>query len=106
MTEHCIPFNKLQWEHPAKGVAQKIHINGNQQLRLLRFSDGFFEANWCTKDHVGFVLEGEMKINFNGQIKHYKKGDGLWIEAGETSRHKVIMEKEGSVQLILFETVV
>ena len=43
------------------------------ESRLLRFSDDFIEEEWCLKNHIGFVLNGEMKINFNGEIKSYRK---------------------------------
>ena len=44
-----------------------------------------------------------MQIDFNGIIKPYKKGDGLWISQGENSKHKVLIEKGKHVELILFE---
>jgi quercetin dioxygenase-like cupin family protein len=53
--------------------------------------------------HVGFVLRGEMKIDFNGKILSYKAGDGIWINQGVDSKHKVIIEKDKFVELILFE---
>ena len=45
-----------------------------------------------------------MQIDFNGIIKPYKKGDGLWISQGENSKHKVLIEKGKHVELILFES--
>ena len=45
-----------------------------------------------------------MQIDFNGIIKPYKKGDGLWISQGENSKHKVPIEKGKHVELILFES--
>ena len=44
-----------------------------------------------------------MKIDFNGLIKEYKEGDGLWIEQGADSKHKVTVNKDEIVELILFE---
>jgi len=104
MIENVIQFDKLKWERPRKGVEQKIYSNGNQRMRLLRFYDNFIEKDWCINGHIGFVLKGEMKINFNGIIKSYRQGDGLWIEKGEKSKHKVIIEKGKQIELILIET--
>lgn len=103
MTEYLIHFENINWETPHKGVLQKIHSDGSKRLRLLRFNDDFTEKEWCTKGHIGFVLKGEMSINFNGTLKHYKKGNGLWINKGNTDKHKVIIEKGKEVELILFE---
>ncbi len=103
MNENLIRFVKLNWETPAEGVEQKVYSNGHQRMRLLRFYDNFVETEWCTNGHVGYILKGEMKISFNGIIKSYRQRDGLWIEGGEKSKHKVIMEKGKQAEIILFE---
>ncbi len=103
MLKNLIPFEQLEWESPVTGVQQKVYSDGNQRLRLLRFDDQFKEEDWCTRGHIGLVLEGSMTIDFNGVIKQYQKGDGLWIEAGEASKHKAAIEKGQYVELILFE---
>jgi hypothetical protein len=104
MQDNLIHFVNVEWEHPQEGVKQKVYSNGDKQLRLLRFNDNFIEHDWCTKGHVGYVLCGEMKIDFDGEIKRYSQGDGLWIDAGEQSKHKVSIEKGNQVELILFES--
>ncbi len=45
-----------------------------------------------------------MEIDFNGPIQPYEKGDGLWIKEGESSKHKVLIEKGKEVELLLFES--
>ncbi len=104
MINKLIKFESMPWETPHKGVAQKVYIEDTNRLRLLRFNDDFMEEDWCLNGHVGFVVEGEMNVDFNGEMTVYKKGDGLWIPAGENSKHKVIMEKGKEVLLILFES--
>lgn len=98
-----IQFSLIPWEVPRKGHYQKVIIRDQQKLRLLRFTEDFTEEHWCTNGHIGFVVEGEMTINFNGLFKHYKRGDGLWITSGEAEKHKVIIAKDNFVELILFE---
>ena len=105
MTDYLINFENIPWEACAVGAEQKVFFKGDQQLRLLKFSDNFVEEDWCLKGHVGFVAAGEMEIDFNGEIKSFKKGDGLWIDGGEASKHKEIVGKGKQVELILFETV-
>ena len=101
---NLIKFKQLAWEIPRQGVKQKIHSNGQSRLRLIQFDDTFVEEDWCSKGHVGYVVEGEMTINVNGAMNTYKKGDGLWLEQGESNQHKVIIEKGKRVELILFES--
>ncbi|GER57902.1 hypothetical protein ULMA_00100 [Patiriisocius marinus] len=103
MNKYRIDFKNIEWETPDKGVKQKIFSKGNQSVRLLRFYDDFIEENWCTKGHIGFVLDGEMTIDFNGKTLRYKKGDGLWIESIEDNKHKAIIAKGTFVELIFFE---
>ena len=103
MTDYRIHFKDIAWEKPTKGVEQKIVSNGTVIMRLLRFNDDFVEEHWCTKGHVGYVLDGKMTIDFNGKLETYKKGDGLWIEAGEANKHKASIAKGTFVEMILFE---
>lgn len=104
MPETHISFREIPWEYPAPGVSQKISTDGSKRIRLLRFEDNFVEENWCTKGHQGYVLSGEMQISFNGDIRNFQAGDGLWIETGIGFQHKVIMQKGKFVELILFES--
>jgi hypothetical protein len=103
--DYLINFAKMEFEVLQEGFAQKKFTQDNKVLRLLKINDAFTESNWCMKGHVGYVLSGKMKINFNGQLQSYKQGDGLWIKEGESSKHKLIMEQDEEVQLLLFETV-
>jgi hypothetical protein len=103
MNDYQIKFKEMTWGSPSVGVKQKIHKSGTKILRLLQFDDNFTEQEWCIKGHIGFVLRGEMKIDFDGTIKSYQKGDGLWIEPGLLYKHKVVIGNGKQVELILFE---
>lgn len=103
MLDKLIHFNDLEWEQPKEGAEQKVHSVGNKRLRLVRLHDTLIEEAWCLNGHIGFVVAGEMSIDFNGTVVKYQQGDGLWITKGE--RHKVIIEKGKFVELILFELV-
>ena len=104
MDKNLIKFENIEWDKPNPGVRQKIYSDGKKRLRLIQFNDEFIENDWCLKGHIGFVLNGEMRIDFNGTIKKYKKGDGLWIKQGDDSKHKVMIEKGERIELILFES--
>jgi len=105
MSDYLLPFSSIAWEQSARGAWQKSYSRGNQRIRLVRFDGDFAEAHWCTNGHVGYVIKGEMTINFDGTLKKFQAGDGLWIEAGTAHQHKVLMEKGGSVELVLFEVI-
>jgi ethanolamine utilization protein EutQ (cupin superfamily) len=34
-----------------------------------------------------YILEGQLEVNFNGNMVVFNKGDGLFIPAGEKNKH-------------------
>lgn len=100
---HLIDFDTMSWNEPAKGVRSKAMVSGGQQLRLVEFSDGFVEPDWCTKGHAGYVLDGEFSIDYSGALERYKAGDVIFIPAGEKDKHKATLGKGEKVTLLLFE---
>jgi hypothetical protein len=96
-----INFDSLAWASPAPGIRFKAFTYAGQKLRLLEFSKGFIEPDWCLKAHIGLVLEGTMDLDFNGTIVHFSKGDGIFIPGGEKSKHKAKVRE--FVRLVLVE---
>lgn len=86
--EQCkIDFNSIPWEIPADGVRFKAYKQNGKQVRLVEFTDKFVETDWCTKGHIVYILEGQLEVNFNGNIVIFNTGDGLFIPAGEKDKH-------------------
>ena len=102
---YLVEFDKLSWNESAIGVRTKSFVNGNQQIRLVEFSDGFVEPDWCKKGHAGYVLDGEFSNDYNGKLERYKKGDVIFIPKGEQTKHKAILGKGEKVLLLLFEII-
>ena len=71
---------------------------------MVEFGKDFIENDWCTNGHIGYVLKGQLEIDFEatGTTVRYTSGDGIFIEKGEDSRHKARVLTE-SVRLILVE---
>ena len=105
MMNYLIDFDNIKWNKPAEGLKYKAYINGNRQIRLAEFSEGFVEPEWCTKSHTGYVIDGTFAIDYNGNFEKYKKGDVFFIPEGEQSKHKAILEKGEKVTLLLIEIV-
>lgn len=102
---HLIEFDKIPWTEPAKGIRSKAVVKGNQRIRLVEFSYGFIEPDWCRKGHAGYVLDGEFANDYSGTIERYKTGDVIFITQGENDKHKAILNKGEKVTLLLFEIV-
>lgn len=100
---HLIDFDAIPWNEPAKGVRTKAMIKDNQQIRLVEFSYGFVELDWCLNGHAGYVFDGEFAIDYSGAIERYKAGDVILIPKGENDKHKAILCDGEKVTLLLFE---
>lgn len=103
MKNYLIDFKNMRWESPAPGVRYKSFIRGTQKIRLVEFTEEFRENDWCTKGHVGYILEGSIAIDFNGKLIRYSAGDGIFIEEG--SKHKAKVDKGEKALIVLFEKV-
>jgi uncharacterized protein YjlB len=100
--DHRIGFESLAWEDLAAGARQKVFRSGDTVLRLLEFTSGFAEPDWCLRGHAGLVLEGELNVDFDGSVVHFAAGDGLLIPSGPDHRHKAIVISE-ITRLVLVE---
>ncbi len=102
MNNYKVLFNDIPWETPIPGARFKADEQNGKRLRLVEFTEELVEPYWCEKGHIGYVLTGEMEINFNGEIVSYVAGDGIVIPAGENHKHKAKVHS-GTVQLVLIE---
>jgi len=102
-----IDFSQIPWESPAAGVRVKKFLSGNTQVRLVEFSEGFIEPEYCRKGHIGYVAEGVMKLDVNGKMLDFKAGDAFILPANDdASQHKVVMGKGERVVLVLVESLI
>ena len=88
MAPYRIDFDEIAWSTPAAGVRAKIHRQEGKQIRLVEFAHGFVEPDWCTKGHIGYILEGKIKVDFDRNTVVFGTGDGIFIPADEKHKHK------------------
>ena len=88
MEQYRIHFESMEWEVPADGVRFKAYEQGGRKLRLAEFTKEFVEPDWCTNGHSGYILEGQMEIDFDGKEEVFGPGDGLFIPTGQEHKHK------------------
>jgi quercetin dioxygenase-like cupin family protein len=70
------------------GARFKVFGDAAKQMRLVEFTSEFVEPHWCEKGHVGFVLQGELEVDFHGQVVRYGEGSGIFIPPGPSNGHK------------------
>jgi hypothetical protein len=97
-----IAFDTIEWKSPVQGARFKAHVADGRKLRLLELNSQFVELDWCEKGHIGFVLEGSLEVDFQGQLVTFHAGDGLFIPPGPSSAHKA-RSLTPAVRLILVE---
>ena len=85
--KYKIDFNSLKWETPMQGVRHKYLDQDNLRMRLVEYSYDM-PPHWCERGHNGYVLEGEMEIEYDEDKIIYKNGDGIFIPPGKEFRHK------------------
>ncbi|MGB8216439.1 MAG: AraC family ligand binding domain-containing protein [Candidatus Methanoperedens sp.] len=102
-SQYLIDFKSMNWESHASGVRHKEFIRGDERIRLVEFSEQFVEKDWCTKGHIGYVIEGGISIDFNGKQVNFNAGDGLFITEGD--KHKGSVAKGEKALVILFEKI-
>jgi hypothetical protein len=97
-----IEFKDLPWQSHAPGARFKAYQQGGRQVRMVEFGEDFIEFDWCVKGHIGWVIEGELEIDFNGEIVRYSAGDGLFILPGSLHKAKA---RTATATLFLVEEV-
>jgi quercetin dioxygenase-like cupin family protein len=88
MNQYRIDLKTMQWQTPMANVRFKAYEQDGRKLRLVEFSKGFIEPDWCRKGHIGYILEGQMELDFNGNVTKFGAGDGVFIPTGEKHKHK------------------
>ena len=83
-----VDFESVDWQATAPGARHKFVERGGKRIRLVEFADTFVEHDWCPKGHVGYLLDGELEIAFEGRTERFGAGEGFIIRGGGTEKHK------------------
>lgn len=95
MTVHYkAEFDKLEWESPIQGVRHKYIDQNDMRIRLVEYSKEM-PLHWCEKGHYGYLIEGQLEIEYKNEKIVYKSGDGIFIPDGSEHQHrgKALTEK-------------
>jgi hypothetical protein len=82
-----VDFDSMEWESPMPGVRHKASIRNGRCLRLVEYSKSM-EPHWCHRGHTGYILDGQLEIEFKGGREVYESGDGVTIASGEEHAHR------------------
>lgn len=104
MSGYAINFDDHAWEVISPGMRQKSFMLGGNRMRLIELTEELAEIEWCLKAHIGYVLEGQVNMEFEKKTVIVKAGEGLYMSGGEKSKHRSSVDKGGFARLLLFET--
>lgn len=92
--DYKVDFERIAWESPMAGVRHKYVDQAGQRIRLVEYSRDM-PAHWCEKGHCGYLIGGEMEIEYADTTVTYHPGDGIFIPDGPEHKHKgrVLSEK-------------
>jgi quercetin dioxygenase-like cupin family protein len=88
LKNYRVALDELPWKTSPAGVRFKAYEGAERRLRLLEFGRDLDHPGWCTTGHVGYLLEGEMEVEFDDRIVTFRAGDALVFPAGEADRHR------------------
>ena len=102
MSAFKIDFNSMEWESRRQGARFKQFQNGERQIRLVEFTSGEVDPNWCDQGHIGYVLAGGLEIDIGGNVVSFTEGDGIVIPSGSFTAHRASSITPGT-RLLLVE---
>jgi quercetin dioxygenase-like cupin family protein len=68
-------------------VRHKFIEQNGVRMRLVEYSQEM-PAHWCEKGHYGYLIEGQMEIEYENSTVTYKPGDGIFIPDGPEHKHR------------------
>jgi quercetin dioxygenase-like cupin family protein len=104
MSDFKVDFGSMEWQSRRQGARYKLFQQGSRQLRLVEFTSGEVDPNWCSEGHIGFVLSGALEIDFGGRVVFYTEGDGIFIPSGPSSAHRARSITPGT-RLVMVEEI-
>jgi hypothetical protein len=87
MEPYRVDFEKMDWESPMPGVRHRARGDRSKRLRLVEYSQAM-EPHWCERGHTGVILAGTFEIEFKDGTQLFHSGDGVFIPAGRSHRHR------------------
>jgi len=88
LKNYRVALDELPWETSPAGVRFKAYEDAERRLRLLEFGRDLDHPGWCTTGHVGYLLEGEMEVEFDDRVVTFRAGDVLVFPAREADGHR------------------
>lgn len=98
MAHEKLDYPRIDWQ-PGGHPLERKKLGALGGATLLRFEPGFEDPNWCVNGHAGYVLEGTLRLDFDGEVVEVGEGEGFVIDPG--TRHRAAQAGRGPVVLFI-----
>ena len=98
-----VDFDMVEWQSPMTGVRHKKLCQNNRCLRLVEYS-AEMPPHWCERGHIGYLLQGEIEIEYESGKHLYREGDGIFIPSGSDHKHRAIIHSAVAKIIFVEET--
>ena len=100
---HRIQFDAIPWSDFQPGARSKTWTSRGKQVRILELTKDFIEQEWCEKNHILYVLAGELELTFSqGDTERFTEGDLAVINSGDKHKPRALSPV---VRLLLLEEI-
>jgi quercetin dioxygenase-like cupin family protein len=92
--QYCkLDFAVSDWTASAAGGRSKVISHEDRQFRVVELARASYSPEVCLVGHLGYIIDGEMRIDFDDGSITLKTGDGLDIPDGEPHTPHPVSEK-------------
>ena len=99
--QYKIDFELLPWEYLPGNIIQKRKENSLMKFRKIRLYSGYVSEH-CTRAHFGYVIDGNIEIDFESDSIVFQKGDGIEIPGGKNHCHRLKVPEYAELFLMEF----
>jgi quercetin dioxygenase-like cupin family protein len=97
-----IPFGEIDWVEDVPGIrACERHVDG-RRWAMVEYAQGARREQWCRDGHLGFVLEGAIRYEFEdgGEALTANEGDAFSLSTGRAHRGRNLAQTATRLFLI------
>ncbi len=87
--DYRVAFDDVDWEPTRDGTARLKRVRRDGKVfRLVELTPGSVHHHWCDVGHIGMIVEGGLKIEFDAKKVELHAGDALVIPRGVKDRRR------------------
>ncbi|MBV8710455.1 MAG: cupin domain-containing protein [Solirubrobacterales bacterium] len=97
-----IPLGEITWADDVPGIrAREQHVDG-RRWAIVEYAQGAWREQWCRDGHLGFVLEGAIRYEFEdgGDVLTANEGEAFSLSTGRAHRGRNIADAPTRLFLI------